>query len=100
MGNFRGAADEAHTNPAIASKEFWNFTLNEHAFRDLPAFIGKIREIKAAELARAWSLLVIPRCSMLTHTQSEATRAADICHRTQRMQPIFPARQFGLTNLV
>lgn len=49
MGNFRGAADEAHTTPRLPSAKFWSFTVNEHAFQDIPAFIQKIREVKTAE---------------------------------------------------
>lgn len=51
MGNLRGAnGDErSHVNKNISSKEFWNFSINEHAFNDLPAFIQKIVQVKKEE---------------------------------------------------
>lgn len=52
-GTFRGCSpiQGEHVDPNISRKEFWNFTVNEHAFQDLPAFIKKIREIKQEEFA-------------------------------------------------
>jgi len=49
-GTLRGCAPtKEHVNKNISSKDYWNFTVNEHAFLDLPAFINKIREIKNKE---------------------------------------------------
>lgn len=30
-------------------RKYWDFTVNEHAFSDIPSFVEKIREIKASE---------------------------------------------------
>lgn len=48
MGNFRGVGSRrGHVNPNISNEDYWNFTVNDHALRDLPAFIAKVRELKA-----------------------------------------------------
>eukprot|EP01124_Arcella_intermedia_P034993 TRINITY_DN8809_c0_g1_i1.p1 TRINITY_DN8809_c0_g1~~TRINITY_DN8809_c0_g1_i1.p1 ORF type:complete len:651 (+),score=123.67 TRINITY_DN8809_c0_g1_i1:129-2081(+) len=50
-GTLRGCdREKRHVNPNISRRQFWDFTVNEHAFQDIPAFIEKIKEIKAQEL--------------------------------------------------
>ncbi|KAK5575150.1 hypothetical protein RB653_010406 [Dictyostelium firmibasis] len=50
LGNLRGNGDRLHQNSKISSKEYWNFSMNEHAFLDIPTFIQNIRKIKSKEL--------------------------------------------------
>lgn len=51
-GTLRGCGwDRKHINPNISNGEFWNFTVNEHAFQDLPAFIKFIHQTKNTELS-------------------------------------------------
>lgn len=50
VGTLRGCEGSIqHVNKNITPKEYWNFTVNEHAFLDFPAFINKIVEIKNKE---------------------------------------------------
>lgn len=53
LGNFRGVLHEGvrrHINEKISNREYWNFTTNDHAFSDIPAFIRNIQKIKEEEL--------------------------------------------------
>ncbi|KAL6069363.1 AB-hydrolase associated lipase region containing protein [Balamuthia mandrillaris] len=50
LGNFRGSYNYEHVNPNITPAAYWDFTINEHAFQDIPAFIRKIKEVKSQEL--------------------------------------------------
>ncbi|KAM9986075.1 hypothetical protein ACTFIZ_004332 [Dictyostelium cf. discoideum] len=50
LGNLRGNGDRLHQNSKISSKEYWNFSMSEHAFLDIPTFIQNIRKIKSKEL--------------------------------------------------
>ncbi|EGC28620.1 hypothetical protein DICPUDRAFT_100086 [Dictyostelium purpureum] len=50
LGNLRGNGDRLHQNSKISSKDYWDFSMNEHAFLDIPAFIQNIRKIKIKEL--------------------------------------------------
>jgi pimeloyl-ACP methyl ester carboxylesterase len=49
LGNFRGNRNMAHSNPYITAKEYWDFSLNEHARYDMWAFVERIRDIKLKE---------------------------------------------------
>lgn len=50
VGTFRGCEGSMrHVNPNITSKEYWNFSVNEHGFQDLPAFLRNIKKIKKQE---------------------------------------------------
>jgi alpha-beta hydrolase superfamily lysophospholipase len=54
VGSLRGCGSSmSHSNKDLPYHEYWNFTVNEHAFEDLPAFVRKIREVKDAELSAA-----------------------------------------------
>ncbi|CAH8252735.1 unnamed protein product [Arabidopsis lyrata] len=50
LGNFRGLVSRDHVNKNISSKDFWRYSINEHATEDIPAMIKKIHEIKTSEL--------------------------------------------------
>ncbi len=61
MGNFRGAADEKHSDASVSPRQYWDFSLNEHAFLDMPAFVQAIHKIKAEEM-RAYFLFITCAC--------------------------------------
>ncbi|KFK44004.1 hypothetical protein AALP_AA1G202300 [Arabis alpina] len=50
LGNLRGLVSRDHVNKNISSKDFWRYSINEHATEDIPAMIEKIHEIKTSEL--------------------------------------------------
>ncbi|CAN8292618.1 unnamed protein product [Cochlearia groenlandica] len=50
LGNFRGLVSRDHVNKDISSKDFWSYSINEHATEDIPAMIEKLHEIKTSEL--------------------------------------------------
>ncbi|CAL9215446.1 unnamed protein product [Arabidopsis halleri] len=50
LGNFRGLVSRDHVNKNLSSKDFWRYSINEHATEDIPAMIEKIHEIKTSEL--------------------------------------------------
>ncbi|ESQ34955.1 hypothetical protein EUTSA_v10006963mg [Eutrema salsugineum] len=50
LGNFRGLVSRDHVNKNISSKDFWSYSVNEHATEDIPAMIEKIHDIKTSEL--------------------------------------------------
>ncbi|XP_010477024.1 PREDICTED: uncharacterized protein LOC104756182 isoform X1 [Camelina sativa] len=50
LGNFRGLVSRDHVNKNISSKDFWRYSINEHATEDIPAMIEKIHDIKTSEL--------------------------------------------------
>lgn len=51
LGNFRGNGDREHVRKNITEAEYWDFSINEHAFKDYPAFINHINRIKRQEFA-------------------------------------------------
>ncbi|CAK8534177.1 unnamed protein product [Lathyrus sativus] len=50
LGNFRGLVSREHVNKNISSRQYWQYSVNEHATEDIPAMIEKINEVKTAEL--------------------------------------------------
>ncbi|MQL79519.1 hypothetical protein Taro_011964 [Colocasia esculenta] len=50
LGNLRGLVSREHINKNISSRQYWKYSINEHATQDLPAIIDKIHEIKTSEL--------------------------------------------------
>lgn len=50
LGNFRGNAPISHVNPNISSTKYWNFSVNHHAWNDIPAIIKYIQELKRQDL--------------------------------------------------
>ncbi|CAI8594831.1 unnamed protein product [Vicia faba] len=50
LGNFRGLVSREHVNKNISSRQYWQYSVNEHATEDIPAMIEKIDEVKTAEL--------------------------------------------------
>eukprot|EP00741_Cyanophora_paradoxa_P022135 tig00021434_g21367.t1 len=53
LGNFRGTGSRGHVNPRISHAEYWDFSVNEHYDKDVPAFVRAIRRVKTRELASA-----------------------------------------------
>ncbi|KAL7139433.1 hypothetical protein ABFS83_09G050200 [Erythranthe nasuta] len=50
LGNFRGLVSREHVDKNISSRQYWNYSINEHGTEDIPAMIEKIHEIKVSEL--------------------------------------------------
>ncbi|KAK7398929.1 hypothetical protein VNO78_10103 [Psophocarpus tetragonolobus] len=50
LGNFRGLISRGHVNKKISSREYWQYSINEHGTEDIPAMIEKIHQVKSAEL--------------------------------------------------
>ncbi|GMH01068.1 hypothetical protein Nepgr_002907 [Nepenthes gracilis] len=50
LGNFRGLVSREHVDRNISSKQYWMYSINEHATADIPAMIEKIHEVKTCEL--------------------------------------------------
>uniref|UniRef100_A0A803P6T1 Partial AB-hydrolase lipase domain-containing protein n=1 Tax=Cannabis sativa TaxID=3483 RepID=A0A803P6T1_CANSA len=50
LGNFRGLVSREHIDKSISLRQYWRYSINEHATEDIPAMIGKIHEVKTAEL--------------------------------------------------
>ncbi|KAJ0105317.1 hypothetical protein Patl1_19068 [Pistacia atlantica] len=50
LGNFRGLVSREHIDKNISSRQYWQYSVNEHGMEDLPAIIEKIQEIKTSEL--------------------------------------------------
>ncbi|KAK7358301.1 hypothetical protein VNO77_00228 [Canavalia gladiata] len=50
LGNFRGLVSREHVNKNISSREYWQYSMNEHGAEDIPAMIEKIHQVKTAEL--------------------------------------------------
>ncbi|CAA0814771.1 alpha/beta-Hydrolases superfamily protein [Striga hermonthica] len=53
LGNFRGLVSREHVDKNISSRQYWNYSINEHGTKDIPAMIDKIHEIKTSELGPA-----------------------------------------------
>lgn len=56
LANLRGNGERLHINENISTKDYWSFSMNEHAFLDIPAFIQNIRKIKFKELLPNFNL--------------------------------------------
>ncbi|EGG13630.1 AB-hydrolase associated lipase region containing protein [Cavenderia fasciculata] len=52
LGNLRGNGERLHTENNISTKQYWDFSINEHAFLDIPSFIQVIRQVKIKELSK------------------------------------------------
>ncbi|XP_062116967.1 uncharacterized protein LOC133830881 isoform X2 [Humulus lupulus] len=50
LGNFRGLVSREHVDKNISLRQYWRYSINEHATEDIPAMIEKIHEVKMAEL--------------------------------------------------
>jgi hypothetical protein len=63
LGNFRGGTHRgatSHLDPAVARDDarFWDFSVNELAFFDIPAFVHAIRVLKSREAVGAGGVAV------------------------------------------
>ncbi|PRQ16482.1 putative triacylglycerol lipase [Rosa chinensis] len=50
LGNFRGLVSREHVDKSISSRQYWQYSINEHGTQDIPAMIEKIHQVKTAEL--------------------------------------------------
>ncbi|MED6136193.1 hypothetical protein PIB30_053752 [Stylosanthes scabra] len=50
LGNFRGLVSREHRDKNISSRQYWQYSINEHGTQDIPAMVEKIHEVKTAEL--------------------------------------------------
>ncbi|XP_022137231.1 lipase member N isoform X2 [Momordica charantia] len=50
LGNFRGLVSREHIDKNISSRQYWKYSMNEHAMEDIPAMIEKINDVKTSEL--------------------------------------------------
>ncbi|KAK4752550.1 hypothetical protein SAY87_021348 [Trapa incisa] len=50
LGNFRGLISREHVNKNISSRQYWQYSINEHGTKDIPAMIEKIHKVKTSEL--------------------------------------------------
>ncbi|KAL2342505.1 hypothetical protein Fmac_003790 [Flemingia macrophylla] len=50
LGNLRGLVSRGHVNKNISSREYWQYSINEHGTEDIPALVEKIHQVKTAEL--------------------------------------------------
>ncbi|KAK9278199.1 hypothetical protein L1049_027760 [Liquidambar formosana] len=50
LGNFRGLVSREHVDKKISSRQYWQYSVNEHGTEDIPAMIEKIHEVKTSEL--------------------------------------------------
>jgi hypothetical protein len=81
VGTLRGCEGSMqHVNKNIAPKDYWNFTVNEHAFLDFPAFINKIVEIKTKEFSELSSNTSKTKTISLSQHQNNS-------NDTQKQQP-------------
>eukprot|EP01133_Synstelium_polycarpum_P007794 gene7794-9143_t len=51
LANLRGNGERLHTEHNVSAKQYWDFSINEHAFLDIPSFIQVIRQVKIKELS-------------------------------------------------
>nr|CAG4708024.1 unnamed protein product [Naegleria fowleri] len=68
LGNLRGyglaKCHLKHARENVTSREYWDFSINEHAFYDVKSFVKKIRDIKKKELGTSNFKLVVVAHSM------------------------------------
>ncbi|KAA8542681.1 hypothetical protein F0562_023820 [Nyssa sinensis] len=50
LGNLRGLVSREHVDKNISSRQYWQYSINEHGTEDIPAIIEKIHEVKTSEL--------------------------------------------------
>ncbi|KAJ8540501.1 hypothetical protein K7X08_032488 [Anisodus acutangulus] len=50
LGNFRGLVSREHVDSNISPRQYWQYSINEHGTRDIPAMIERIHKIKVSEL--------------------------------------------------
>ncbi|GFS32406.1 alpha/beta-Hydrolases superfamily protein [Actinidia rufa] len=50
LGNFRGLVSREHVDKNISSRQYWDYSINEHGTEDIPAMLEKIHEVKVSEL--------------------------------------------------
>eukprot|EP00761_Pharyngomonas_kirbyi_P014989 gb/GECH01015020.1/.p1 GENE.gb/GECH01015020.1/~~gb/GECH01015020.1/.p1 ORF type:complete len:773 (+),score=96.25 gb/GECH01015020.1/:1-2319(+) len=82
MGNFRGCGKCYHhrdledEDTPIPEKEFWDFSMNEHAFQDIPAFIKRIVALKSKEMSDSNSFKI----TSIAHSMGAGTMLAYLVH--------------------
>ncbi|GER38628.1 lipase family protein [Striga asiatica] len=85
LGNFRGLVSREHVDKNISSRQYWNYSINEHGTEDFPAMIDKIHEIKTSELGPSHPNLGPQPYKLCTIAHSLGGAAALIYVVTQRI---------------
>jgi len=102
LGNFRGAGGERahqHLNPNITKDEYWNFSINEHAFEDIPACIQQIVRTKMGDLSSKSESDARPSIIAVAHSMGGAAmlmyainqRENKLAHHLDGMVLVSPA---------
>eukprot|EP01012_Entosiphon_sulcatum_P017720 TRINITY_DN22462_c0_g1_i1.p1 TRINITY_DN22462_c0_g1~~TRINITY_DN22462_c0_g1_i1.p1 ORF type:complete len:600 (+),score=109.99 TRINITY_DN22462_c0_g1_i1:51-1802(+) len=81
LGNLRGNGPSYNRPEGMPNSQYWNFTLNEHAFYDLGGCIDKVVEIKRRELGEEVDV------SVVAHSLGGAAVLAYMVHRKLRCRP-------------
>lgn len=96
MGNFRGTSALKHRSDDISAKEYWDFTLDDHANFDIDAFVKEICRIKAKDLGGGGETLDI---TLVAHSMGAAASLIYVVnkkrggqdHKLSRMVMMSPA---------
>jgi len=86
LGNFRGAGGGAarrHINENISEVDYWNFSINDHAFKDIPSFISCIVKTKLSEP----KVVSRPHIMGVAHSMGGAVMIMYTIHQKQTKQP-------------
>jgi len=89
LGNFRGAGGDGarrHVKPDITDREFWDFSINEHAFQDIPAFVKIILRTKQMEAVTLKGAAAVerPRITAVAHSMGGAAMLMYVIHKRLR----------------
>ncbi|CAA0818401.1 alpha/beta-Hydrolases superfamily protein [Striga hermonthica] len=104
LGNFRGLVSREHVDKNISSRQYWNYSINEHGTEDIPAMIDKMHEIKTSELGPARDLGPEPyKLCAICHSLGGAAaliyvvtqRILERPHRLSRLVLLSPAGFHG-----
>ncbi|XP_050255656.1 uncharacterized protein LOC126701540 isoform X1 [Quercus robur] len=73
LGNFRGLVSREHADKNISSRQYWQYSINEHGTEDIPAMIEKIHEVKTSELK-------LSQPSLQEESDDQPYKLCAICH--------------------
>lgn len=73
LGNFRGLVSREHVDKNISSRQYWQYSINEHGTEDIPAMIEKIHEVKTSELK-------LSQPSLQEETDDQPYKLCAVCH--------------------
>jgi hypothetical protein len=80
-GTLRGCDGECRSVENLEPKQYWDFSVNEHAWEDIPAFLAQIRAAKERELMPKGTQIALhfrpnPTLSILTHKKQWRTNSS------------------------